>query len=715
MRKLLISFSCLILFVFCKAEQDELFLQVDRTSITFLSISSEETVSVSSNIDFKAIPSQDWCRVTRSGSQLKISVTENPDRNSRTATITVSGDGAESIQIDVLQVGIDAVFSIDAESLIQEFDFDAESRLLEVKTNVTFTAESNEEWCRPEILSASKRNLRITVDKNNGVTAREAFIVVSAEGFDAFVIEIMQEGTLPNKRGMNLKGWVSCEGVGIPGVVVSDGHEVTVSDENGVYYLASGKQEKYVFISVPGNYEVPYEGRAPQFFKKIREGVDVVERHDFELTAVDNNDHVVLTMADIHLAKRVDDLVQFELFIEDINETIAQYESSGKKVYGLTLGDLSWDTYWYANNFTIKDYVLYMNKINTPVFNTMGNHDNNPYVTGDWGAAQYYCDIIGPNYYSFNLGNVHYVVLDDILYHNNGGSDGVMGQRNYDAGFTSEQINWLRKDLEKVEDKSAPLIVALHIPVFSQPNINNVSNYRIANAEFHNLLSQFDNVHIVSGHTHINWNYEHSEKLMEHNTAAVCATWWWTGYSGYASNHICKDGSVGGYGVWDMSDKSAKWHYKSMGYDHDYQFRTYDLNTIEITADKYAPYANATYAAQVPEYAGDYAKKSDKNEVLINIWGYDKEWEITVKEGGKTLPVTRVSAKDPLHVISYEVARLNRNATPSATFTTSNTSHMFKVKASSATSSLDIQVVDRFGRTYTETMTRPKDLITNMR
>jgi hypothetical protein len=38
---------------------------------------------------------------------------------------------------------------------------------------------------------------------------------------------------------------------------------------------------------------------------------------------------------------------------------------------------------------------------------------------------------------------------------------------------------------------------------------------------------------------------------------------------------------------------------------------------------------------------------------------------------------------------------------------------MFKVTASSANSTLDIKVTDRFGNVYTETMTRPKAFTTD--
>ena len=210
-----------------------------------------------------------------------------------------------------------------------------------------------------------------------------------------------QDGSLGNRQGMTLKGWVSCNNTGIPDVVVSDGYEVTVTDANGVYYLPSKKQNRYVFISVPGNYEVSCIGSAPQFYKRLTKEAIEVERHDFQLTAVDNNKHVVLTMADIHLANRADDIVQYEKILIDMNEMIAGYRSSGTRVYGLTLGDIA-DTYWYSNKFTWNNTYL-INRFNAPVFNTIGNHDNNPYVAGDWGSQQLFRDVLGRNYYSFNL------------------------------------------------------------------------------------------------------------------------------------------------------------------------------------------------------------------------------------------------------------------------------------------------------------------------
>lgn len=530
-------------------------------------------------------------------------------------------------------------------------------------------------------------------------------------------INVVPAISVPDVDGMTLKGIVYSNGTGIPGVVVSDGYEVTTTDNKGIYYLASQKKSGFVFISVPGNYEVSTENSVPQFYKRLSGGSSV-EENDFSLMPVDNSKHVMLVMTDMHMANRNDDVSQIKSgFIPDINSTIVEYKTAGEKVYGLNLGDMTWDLYWYDGNFSFMDYLNLISKINIPVFDVMGNHDNDPYCANDWAAEQKFKNSIGPSYYSFNLGKVHYIVLDDIEYINNGGSQGVIGDRSYDDGITSAEMQWLNKDLYAITDKSTPIVIAFHSPLFSNPTLdaggNQTSSYAINNASsLVSAVQGFSNVHVLSGHTHVNYNVKASSSLFEHNIAAVCATWWWTGKAGYAGNQICRDGSVAGYNVFEMNGKDVKWYYKSIGYSKNYQFRTYDLNNVYITAAQYAP--NSTDQA-LASYSDVYSSKNANNEVLINIWGYDPDWKIEVSENGTPLTVERVYAKDPLHIISYEAKRLNAAAEPTSSFITGKTAHLFKVKASSANSSLAIKVTDRFGNVYTETMTRPKSFTYLMR
>jgi hypothetical protein len=61
-----------------------------------------------------------------------------------------------------------------------------------------------------------------------------------------------------------------------------------------------------------------------------------------------------------------------------------------------------------------------------------------------------------------------------------------------------------------------------------------------------------------------------------------------------------------------------------------------------------------------------------------------------------------------LHIISYDAQRIKSGGAKYVTFPSEKTAHLFKVKASSASSTLEIKVTDRFGKTYSETMKRPK-------
>ncbi|MDR1667415.1 MAG: calcineurin-like phosphoesterase C-terminal domain-containing protein [Bacteroidales bacterium] len=703
----------------CRQTDEAPFLAVETESIVFGPERVGQAVSFKSNVNATVASSQPWCTAKivsgNSSSLIEIRVGDNPVvGQERNAEVTVSA-ATKSVAVRVKQRGTRVTLSVNAADTEQLFPGNAVSRQITVTANVAFTANSSHPWCRTEILpNGTDYHLNISVDLNGVMKERTAKIVLLAQDAEPVEIIVRQEGVIADRPGMTIKGWVSCDNEPVADVVVSDGCEVTVTDSNGIYYLPSQKQTGFVFISTPGDYETDSRDGIPQFFHRLQTSVSTVERKDFALTRVNNDKHVVLAIADWHLANRTADLAQFNTCLVDINSVIDSYRAAGIKVYGLTLGDMSWDTYWYSNHFALPEYLAQMKRVNTVFFNTMGNHDNNRYITDDQIAEQPYKEIIGPTWYSFNLGKVHYVVLDNIQYINTGGAQGVIGNGNYNDMITASQIDWLKKDLAEIQDKNAPLIVAMHIHLYNQPNVNNAATVHLDNGqELIHCFAGFSDVHVLTGHLHLNYRVNTSTTLMEHNTAALCATWWWTGNTGHAGNHICKDGSVGGYAVWEMDGKNTEWYYKSIGYPRSYQFRTYDLNTIRITATQYAPSANATYATKVPTYAGSYANDNTSNEVLINVWGYDSDWQIEVKEGATTLPVTRISAKDPLHIISYECQRLNKNAEPTADFVSNNTTHFFKVTASNATSTLNIKVTDRFGNVYTEAMARPKQLTIN--
>ena len=508
--------------------------------------------------------------------------------------------------------------------------------------------------------------------------------------------------------GSTVYGKVSCEGKGLPGVVVSDGIDVVKTDSKGVYQLKSKKYHGYVFVSTPSGYEPITNGILPKFHALLKSGATVAERVDFQLKKVDGQEnHRMLMLGDIHLADRTDDKKQFGDFVKDINATVA---ATPGKVYAMTLGDMTWDLYWLVNNYSFKEYLKDdASKIKgVMIYHTIGNHDHSMYYMGDFDTVKEYKEYIGPTYYSFNIGKVHYVVLDDVECTNSKPSTDDKGnkcyERSYDGHIVSDELTWLKKDLASVPN-GTPLVVAMHIPLYNENGTPRISE----SSAFENILKAYPEVHLYTAHTHTIYNTDKlsTGHLFEHNAGSICGTWWWSAKE-TPGVHIGQDGSPGGYTVMDVTGTAFKWQYKATGAEVDYQFRTYDRNQIHLTSAAYVPHSSGTYKWEPSRWG----IASSANEVYINVWNWDPAWTVEVTEEGTPLTVNPImSEKDPLHLVAYTAKRIDKNSKP--TFETSTTGHLFKVTASGPSTTLEIKVTDRFGNVYTETMTRPKPFTTD--
>ena len=538
------------------------------------------------------------------------------------------------------------------------------------------------------------------------------------KSFGRIYINIVEDIDFKPDAGTTVYGIVSSAGVGVENVVVSDGAEVTVTNEKGIYQLKSAKKWGYVFISVPSGYEVPCDGVLPQFHRALKNSADVVERADFKLEKVDGQDsYKIFMLGDMHLANRTGDLGQFAQFTSDLTDYMTRHK--GEKMYALTLGDMTWDLYWYSNSYYFPQYLNTVNSQikNLQIFHTMGNHDNDFQTRSDYDAAVKYVDQICPTYYSFNIGKVHYVVMDDIDCSSYDGST----SRNYVKSLSAEQLDWLAKDLSHVA-KTTPVVVAMHAQVFYPTT----SGFKIDHDQV-NTLRLFDildgyTVRFVTGHTHKLFNVTPDAPIVdghnfrEYNSGSVCASWWWSGNL-TPGIHIGTDGTPGGYGIWDVTGTDFQCLYKSTGWPEEYQFRSYDLNNVHFSmAD--VPLMPSDISASVKnaymQYVNAYPQNND-NEVLINIWNWNSDWTLSVvDENRKTLPYTEVWAYDPLHIAALSVKRFNNaglKSTPS--FITDKFTHFFKVKADDADTDLVITVKDEFENEWTENMQRPKAFSTD--
>ena len=511
----------------------------------------------------------------------------------------------------------------------------------------------------------------------------------------------------------NVSGRITCGGQGVAGVAVSDGYEVVLTDAGGYYAMTSGKHNGYVFYTLPCGYEPELiDGFNPMFWAPLdTRDTNVSEVHDFTLRRVDNDRHTVIIGADTHLARRCSDRAYFKKgLIASLDEEVER--AYGMPVYSILLGDLTWDVFWTQNNYNLGDFMADMRHFNYPMtlWPVIGNHDHDPSVPAgdntDEEAAEVWRDIVCPNYYSFNLGKVHYVVLDDIVYLNiayagEQYSDGVAGSRNYRGAITDEQIQWLRKDLAHV-DHSTPVVVCVHIPVWSI-NSNFTYSARLDNSyTLCSILNQYDQVHIVSGHNHCNYTAQPSAFLhvTEHNIAATCGSLWQSAI--LTGHHICQDGSPAGYLRWSASGTNLQWSFKPI-HEGESQMRMYDMNTVR---DFYR--TNTTMRAILNEYPSrvNYGNIND-NMVMVNVYGFSPGWQVTICEGDSIIPCQRVYTEDPFHSLAYDVPRYATSGYYSTYYITTNSTHIFRAKAATATKPVTVRVVDDFGNIYLRRISRP--------
>ena len=505
-------------------------------------------------------------------------------------------------------------------------------------------------------------------------------------------LTILKALVIEAEEGTSVYGIVTCEGQGVPGVLVSDGDQIVKTNADGIYQLKSQKKWQYVFVIIPGGYDVPRQGILPEFHAALTQSPAVAERKDFELIKTDNDKFTMFVMGDMHLARRNGDLAQFADVAKTLNASISK--ASGK-AYCLTLGDMTWDLYWYDNKYTFPEYLETANSHfnNISFFHTMGNHDNDMNSVGD-----------------YNLGKVHFIVLDNIDYNNVGANNDGTGtdyRAQYVLDYTAEQMAWLAKDLAYVE-KGTPVFITSHAPL-SRPNgatsfnnkyMDGADSAGEANmSEFISALSGYD-VHFLSGHTHNLFHRTHNNSFSEHNEGAICASWWWSGKM-TSGLHLSQDGTPGGFGVWQFDGKNVMYSFQSAGHDEKYQFRAYDMNEVKKVVTTDAGGGNSKFSEFVTAVSA-----YPLNAILVNVWDYDDSWNVSISENGKELEVTKVYTYDPAHIMALSAPRCKATSSPS--FLTVKWPHFFQAVASGASSTVTVTVTDRNGNKYTETMARPK-------
>ena len=352
------------------------------------------------------------------------------------------------------------------------------------------------------------------------------------------------------------------DNVGTPleGVVVSDGLQSVKTLANGKFYMNSTVDAvRFVFVSTPSGYMPPVESGKPKFYKaKSSAAVSggIYDFGDYVLTPVDNpNRYTLLITADPQprkYSKWNNDRIAYKSLdvCEDLYSELADVASgiSGRQVYGICLGDI------VHEDMTLFDtYDNALAKLGYPTYNVIGNHDNNPDAADDDAAAVPFESHYGPRNFSFNIGGIHYVVLDDLIMKDNGSGKLTSSDR----GITDEIWAWLQSDLAFIPT-SSKLMVCSHGPMFRVINGNERSNTSLHGPDYGDLINDYSEIHAWAGHTHETFNYNyptnHRHKRVQVHTLARSTGELWT-------NEYLASGTPRGFTVVEVDNGTVTWKF----------------------------------------------------------------------------------------------------------------------------------------------------------
>ena len=288
------------------------------------------------------------------------------------------------------------------------------------------------------------------------------------------------------------------------GVAVSDGLNVAKTDNRGRFELPRRSNARFVSISCPSGYMTSTGG----YYKPVVENAGAND-YDFAIRRYNSGvgkkgNHCFIHISDTEIFNTTEN----EKWCSDVRD----YAANQNVAFVVHTGDICYEK-------GLKEHIKLMNNENmpVPVYYCIGNHD---LVKGKYGE-ELYESLYGPTWYSFNVGNVHYVVTPML------GGD-------YRPSYTPDEVcRWLRNDLAAIEP-GTPVMVFCH-------DLLTMSNEFIYKGKSESInLNDYNLKAWIYGHWHINHVTRQGDVLN------ICTT---------ALDKGGIDHSVGAYRVIDVDAK----------------------------------------------------------------------------------------------------------------------------------------------------------------
>lgn len=488
--------------------------------------------------------------------------------------------------------------------------------------------------------------------KSNPYIASVQHTKIAGEYYDSYAKSSALLGD-----GSNLYGKVvTADGRPMAGVVISDGIQCVQTSEDGTYSMKSDLSvSRFVSVSLPSGYDVERINAIPQLFKRIRRYEEAVCA-DFVLTETGPQDEYTLVMIgdpqNIGLQSSDNGC---ETFRDVIISDIEKLKEEGKHLYAINLGDV---VYNFMAGYD--DFLTVSSSATFPMFNVIGNHDldkcgfSHPRLTN-----VSYENYIGPTDYSFNIGNVHYVVLNTVPMF----AKALQGS--YTAGVSNESLEWLKNDLSLVP-KDRTVVLCSHILLIDPYRR---LGRRLNETSAIELFEPFEKVYAWGGHTHTNSGGLCNWKGRKIDGVKVARC---TGSPRVNAPMSC-EGIPNGYMLVDVKGGQMEWCYKTVGQGKDYQMRVY---SPMVTGDGYVK-------ATIWNYTSTY-------------WSKPQWYEAGVCMG----ELEKVKEQDPSYKELFSTTMSHLTGKKRSYAAPVNSEYMFRIKPSDGVRKGEVRVTDNFGNTY---------------
>jgi hypothetical protein len=234
---------------------------------------------------------------------------------------------------------------------------------------------------------------------------------------------------------------------------VSDQVVTAITNDQGEFTLTSTTDFPYVFITQPTGYIGKY------YYPKAATVTFPLAK------SKDQKEFTFIHASDTHVdSLNLPRMARFRQMADSIGPAFV-----------IVSGDLIRDAL-RVNEVTASNYYkMYLKEIgqfNMPVYSGVGNHElfgierDKSLVSSEHPmyGKKMFRHFLGPNYYSFNYGGLHFVSIDGVDYQN----------LYYFGGVDSLQLAWLENDLKYLPE-GVPVVTFNHIP-FVSPGFSFMEN-----------------------------------------------------------------------------------------------------------------------------------------------------------------------------------------------------------------------------------------------